>query len=105
MYVLKAKFSNDLKAIEDWVNQKYVEYSREYGSGNIPYSVKAKVGKKAYNDALALEEDCDEKVEEILTKITTLLEETGQSTNIVSEIRAAYENEKMLAKSYYMEQV
>ena len=105
MYVLKAKFSSDLKGIEDWVNSKYREYTKEYGEGNIPYSVKAKVGRKAYNDALALEADCDAKVENILSKITVLLQETGQSTNVVDEIRASYENEKMLAKSYYMDQV
>ena len=105
MYVLKAKFSTDLKAIEDWVNSKYREYTKEYGEGNIPYSVKAKVGRAAYDKALALETSCDTQVEEILAKLTTLLEETGQSTNIVSEIRASYENEKMLAKSYYMDQV
>jgi len=105
VYVLKAKFTSDLESIEDWVNEKYREYTKEYGEGNIPYSVKAKVGKKAYNDALALEAECDAKMEEILTKLTTLLEETGQSTAVVTEIRAAYENEKLLAKSYYMDQV
>ena len=105
IYVLKAKFSSELKNIEDWVIEKYREYTKEYGEGNIPYSVKAKVGKKAYNDALALEAECDAKMEEILTKLTTLLEETGQSTAVVTEIRAAYENEKLLAKSYYMDQV
>ena len=104
-YVLKAKFSSDLKGIEDWVNAKYRELTKEYGEGNIPYSVKTKVGKAAYNDALELEANCDAEVEEILTELTTLLEETGQSTTVVDEIRAAYENEKMLAKSYYMDQV
>ncbi|MBR5518912.1 MAG: hypothetical protein IKV86_07810 [Clostridia bacterium] len=105
MYVLKAKFSSDLKGIEDWVNSKYMELTKEYGEGNIPYSVKTKVGKTAYNNALNLEAECDAKVEVILTRLTALLKETGQSTNVVSEIRAAYENEKMLAKSYYMDQV
>ena len=104
MYVLKAKFSSDLKEIEDWVNAKYREYTKEYGEGNIPYNVKAKVGKAAYNKALDLETTCDGKVEQILSQITVLLKETGQNTGVVNEIRAAYENEKMLAKSYYMEQ-
>lgn len=106
MYVLKAKFSDDLKAIEDWVNSEYRFYCDEYGgSENIPYSVKAKVGKLAYSKALALETECDNKVNGILSRLTTLLQETGQSTNIVSEIKAAYDNEKMLAKSYYMDQI
>ena len=106
MYVLKAKFSNDLADIEKWVSEKYVFYYKEYGgSENIPSSVKTKVGKQAYAKAIELEAECDSQVNNILSRITTLLKETGQSTKIVDEIREAYENEKMLAKSYYMSKI
>lgn len=105
MYVLKAKFTDELAAIEKWVEDQYWIYTKEYGEGNVPYSVKAKIGKLAYSKALALETECDNKVNDILSRLTTLLQETGQSTNIVSEIKAAYDNEKMLAKSYYMDQI
>ena len=103
MYVLKAQFTSDLSDIEDWVNSEYRKYMKEY-DGNIPSSVKMKVGQTAYSDALALEKDCDAQVTVIFNRITTLLNETGQSTVIVDEMKAAYDNEKMVAKSYYMSQ-
>lgn len=106
MYVLKAKFSSDLSDIEDWVNEKYRLYCKEYGgSENIPSSVKTKVGKQAYARAIELEKECDAQVNEILARVTVLLKETGQSSKVTDEIREAYENEKMLAKSYYMSQI
>ena len=105
LYVMKAKFSQDLTAIEDWVNSEYRKYSKEYGSGKIPSSIKIKVGKAAYAKALDLESKCDAQVGEILERITVLLKETGQSTSIVKEIEASYENEKMVAKTYYMNQI
>lgn len=105
MYVLKAKFSGDLSAIESWVKGEYWVYTLQYGEGNVPSSIKMKIGREAYAKATALEVDCDSKVNAILSRITTLLTETGQSTKLVDEIRAAYDNEKMLAKSYYMSQI
>lgn len=105
MYVLKARFSNDLEAIEKWVKDTYRPYTREYGVGNEPSSVKTKIGKEAYAKALALETECDTKVTAILDKLRVLLKETGQDVKLVDEIKAAYDNEKMLAKSKYMSKV
>lgn len=105
MYVLKAKFTSDLADVEKWVNDQYWIYTLEYGEGNVPSSIKTKIGKRAYEKATALEVECDTEVNNILSRITTLLTETGQSTKVVDEIKAAYENEKMLAKSYYMDQI
>lgn len=105
MYVLKAKFTNELATIEKWVEDQYWIYTKEYGEGNVPYSIKAKIGKEAYAKALGLENDCDNQVNDILSRLTVLLQETGQSTNLVTEIKAAYENEKMLAKTQYMSKI
>ena len=105
LYVLKTQFSADLTRIEDWVNEQYRALCKEYGSSeNIPTSVKTKVGKRAYEKALALEDECDVKVNDILSKVKVLLKETKQSTVIVDEIKASYENEKSKAISYYMSQ-
>ena len=105
LYVLKSQFSTELTAIEDWVNSQYRYFCDEYGgSENIPSSVKIKVGKRAYEKALALEDECDAKVNEILSRVKVLLKETNQSIVIVDEIRASYENEKSKAISYYMSQ-
>ena len=62
------------------------------------------MGKRAYEKALALEDECDVKVNDILSKVKVLLKETKQSTVIVDEIKASYENEKSKAISYYMSQ-
>ncbi len=105
LYVLKSQFSADLSAIEDWVNSQYRIFCEEYGGPeNIPSSAKTKVGKRAYEKALALEDACDVKVNEILSKVKILLKETNQSVSIVNEIKASYENEKSKAISYYMSQ-
>lgn len=103
LYVLKAEFSGELSAIENWVNDQYWKYTQEY-DGNIPSSVKVKIGRKAYADALALEDSCDVEFYAILDRIEVLLKETGQSTTLVSEMRAAYDSEKKAAISYYMDQ-
>ena len=105
LYVLKSQFSADLTEIENWVNEQYMNFCEEYGGAeNIPSSVKTKVGKRAYEKALALEDECDVKVNEILSKVKVLLKETNQSTAVVDEIKASYDNEKSVAISYYMSQ-
>lgn len=104
MYVLKAKFSNELSAVESWVHSEYNRV-RTANGGTISTAEKWTIGKAAYSRALALEGDCDSQVSAILNRLTVLLEETGQSTKLVSEIRAAYENEKVSAKSLYMSKI
>lgn len=104
MYVLKAKFTNELSAVESWVNSEYSRV-RSANGGTISTAEKWKIGKTAYSKALALESDCDSQVSAILNRLTVLLEETGQSTKLVSEIKTAYENEKVSAKSFYMSKI
>ena len=101
MYVLKAKFTGELKVIKEWVLDEYVRLPKEQRTA----SLKAKIGKEAYAKAAVLEADCDAQVSEILQRMTVLLEETGQSTSIVEEIQTAYENEKMSTKSYYLSRI
>ncbi len=104
MYVLKAKFNSELASVESWVHSEYAKYRKLY-EGEVPSSEKMKIGSAAYSKALSLEADCDGQVKGILDNLTVLLKETGQNTNLVSEIQAAYENEKMVAKSLYMSKI
>ena len=104
LYVLKSGFSSELAGIEQWVEDEYAIYYKEYGDG-VPSSIKTKIGKAAYAKALALEEKCDGEINNILSRLEVLLEETGQDTSLVTEIRNAYENEKMVAKSKYMSKI
>lgn len=102
VYVLKAKFTGDLNAVESWVHSEYKKLTAEEKKST---SAKVKIGREAYSRALALEADCDAQMEEILGRLTVLLEETGQSTSLVTEIREAYENEKTVKISYYMDKI
>lgn len=102
IYVLKAKFTSELDAVEQWVHSEYNKLTAEEKKSR---SAKVKIGREAYSRALALEADCDSQIDDILNRLTLLLEETGQSTALVSEIRKAYENEKKVAISYYMDKI
>ncbi len=102
IYVLKAKFTGELDGVEDWVHAQVKALTPEEKKSK---SAKVRIGREAYSMALELEADCDNQMEEILNRMTVLLEETGQSTNLVSEIRKAYENEKRVAISYYMDKI
>lgn len=102
IYVLKAKFSGELDGVEDWV---YAEIKKLTPEEKKSKASKVRIGREAYSMALALEADCDSQMNDILDRLTVLLEETGQSTALVSEIRKAYENEKKVAISYYMDKI
>lgn len=102
IYVLKAKFTNELDNVEDWV---YAEIKKLTQEEKKSKTAKVRIGREAYSMALALEADCDSQMDDILNRLTVLLEETGQSTALVSEIRKAYENEKTVAISYYMDKI
>lgn len=102
IYVLKAKFTSELDGVEDWV---YAEIKKLTPEEKKSKASKVRIGREAYSMALALEADCDSQMDEILDRLTVLLEETGQSTSLVSEIRKAYENEKKVAISYYMDKI
>lgn len=102
IYVLKAKFTGELDAVEDWV---YAEIKKLTQEERKSTSSKVRIGREAYSMALDLEAECDGQMDDILNRLTVLLKETGQSTSLVSEIREAYENEKTLAISYYMDKI
>lgn len=102
MYVLKSQFTSELSGIKKWVIQEYKKLTPEEKKSD---SVKMKIGRIAVADASALEKKCDAQVEEILSKITDLLVGSGQSTDLVKQIRKAYEEEKQLTKSYYISKI
>ena len=99
MYVLKSRFTGELKTIEKWVKTEYKKLTAEEKKS---IAVKTKIGKEAISRATALEKDCDAQVEGILSEVTNLLKQTGQSTDLVKQIRDAYQQEKQLTKSYYV---
>ena len=99
MYVLKSQFSSRLADIEQWAELTYVNLSDEEIKTK---SAKWKIASEALEMAAELEKKCDAEVEQVLSELTSALEETNQSTKLVDEIRNSYKNEKELAKSYYI---
>lgn len=102
MYVLKSQFTGKLEEVKKWVVSEYQKLSAEEKKS---MAVKTKIGKEAIARATALEKDCDAQVESILSEISTLLKETGQSTDLVKQIREAYNEEKQLTKAYYVSKI
>ena len=102
IYVLKAKFTSELDSVENWVYAEIKKLTKEEKKSKAS---KVRIGREAYSMALDLEAECDGQMDDILNRLTVLLKETGQSTDLVSEIREAYENEKTLAISYYMDKI
>ena len=102
MYVLKSQFTNEILEVKKWVVKEYQKLKPEEKKSD---SIKMKIGRVALDDVAVLEKECDAQVEEILSKITELLTESGQSTDLVKQIRNAYEEEKQLTKSYYISKI
>ena len=98
MYVLKSQYINYLKGIEQNVIDDY---------NALPKEQKNAAGKRAvimsyYSKGLALETECDAKVEMVLADLEKILDEAGRDKSLISTIRTAYQNEKTLQKSYYL---
>lgn len=98
MYVLKSQYINYLKGIEQNVIDDY---------NALPKEQKNAAGKRSvimgyYSKGLALEAECDAKVESVLAELEKILDEAGRDKSLISTIRTAYQNEKTLQKSYYL---
>lgn len=100
MYVLKSTFTSSLDAL---YNRAIAEYNalpdsqKESGKTNIINTL--------YPQAAELEKQCDAQVKEVLASLTELLNEDGQSLELVDTIRVAYYQEKSVRKAMYMEKL
>lgn len=104
MYVLKSSFLGQLdalygKAFGDYeaVYHDLTEAQREEKKKSIISSL--------YPQAVSLEKQCDTQVNQVLSKLETLLKESGGDTSLVGKIRDAYQSEKSLKKAYYLNQI
>lgn len=99
MYVLKSQFTGEIAAIEAEAKEEYKSLPKEERKSQ---SAKLRIGAEALDKATGLERRCDAEVEQVLNELTSVLNETNQSTKLVDEIRSSYEREKELTKSYYI---
>ena len=98
IYILKQSYGNKLDSL---VQQTRSEYWA------IPKEQRKDISKQKFvttkaSQALALEKECDAKVEEVISELTSVLKANNKDLSLVDSIRKAYDNEKQLKKSYYI---
>lgn len=97
IYVLEAKFTSELGALEKWAVDEY---------NATPKSEKAAKKKElasyGWPKLVALEKECDTNVKIVLDELRTILKDAGQNTDLADQINSAYKDKKQLAKSRYI---
>ena len=98
MYVLKAKYLGELGKLERTAKSEYSALTAEEKKKGGARAIISKY----MNPGLALQNQCDSEVEELLSTLKRFLQEREESLEIISVMRAAYEREKELKKAYYL---
>lgn len=98
LYSLKAYYLGQLGQLEAKVKSDYL---------SLPKEKRNLIGKKELvtkymSTAVGLLNQCDAKVENILSELKADIEELNGDTSIIKTIREAYKNEKNLKKAYYI---
>ncbi len=101
MYVLKSSFVSQLDQI---YNTAFTEYKALWRSMTEEErsAKKNELLKRVYPQAVALEDECDKQVDEVITKLKSLLKESGQDNSLADKIYESYKNEKSLKKAHYI---
>ena len=98
MYTLQATFLSELGAIEAKARAVFAKRPKE--ERNL--STAQKLAPSFINEGLALESKCDSEVSSLLNSFEAELKEAGASTDIVKNMREAYQTQKRLKKAYYL---
>lgn len=97
MYALKAKYLGALGSLESQAISEY-KSAKAAGEDVTPASVVSKY----VGTGLGLQGQCDGEVAAVLNNLKSTLVAEGASTAIIPVMKAAYEREKELKKSYYL---
>lgn len=98
LYSLKAVMIGELENVLGQAKAEYMALSPEQRGTRA----KAALAQKYISKGLSLEGNADAKVENILSNLDSQLKSIGETTNIVGEVRKAYNSEKAARKSYYL---
>ena len=98
MYTLQATFLSELGAIEAKARAVFAQLPKE--ERNL--STAQKLAPSFINEGLALESKCDSEVSSLLNAFEAELKEAGANTEIVKNMREAYQTQKRLKKAYYL---
>lgn len=97
MYVIKSSFESELDVLYGEAKEYYSQLVAEDKK-----NIKSEMVKKFYSQATSLEGQCDQKVESVLSELSSVLESSGDDAKIVDKIRDMYHEEKSLKKAYYL---
>ena len=95
MYVLQATYEGKLEAIVQ-------EAIDEYTAGEHTSENRTRIVYSKYDALTKLEQECDQKVADIVSRMRELLKATGQSESLADDVQRTYEEEKSLKKAYYI---
>ena len=97
IYVLEANFTSQLNSLEAWALSQFEPVPMEQKAAK-----KKELAAIGFPKLAALERECDTKVEAILSELNEVLKASGQGTELVDQIRNAYEEKKIVTKSHYI---
>lgn len=98
VYVLREEFLIKLDNLMGQAKKDYLALAPEERSGTKLTGLVSSYFTKAYS----LEAECDACMEEIITRMETLLKKNGGDLSIAQTVFDTYLNEKSLKKSWYM---
>lgn len=100
IYVLKAEYVSVLSEIEGEIKGYYNSLMRQ--EGMTKSKAKLSVANNYTETMLVFQKKCDDAVNNILSKLETVLNENDGDLEIISQIRQEYQNIKNEKMNYYM---
>ncbi len=101
MYILQATYISKLGNVESRAREAYANLPKE--EHNLIGA--QKLAPQFINEGLSLERQCDNEVEAVLVAMETELKKIGEDTSIIATMKATYETQKRLKKSYYLSSI
>lgn len=92
VYLLRSSFTGQLDSL-------IAEAKEEYYATPSNMRDTVAIGRKYLGRGQALEKQCDAQMETLLADVKTELERTGGDTSVVSQMRAAYKEQKSIKKA------
>lgn len=98
LYALKSRYIGLLDAMVDSAVNEY----KALDESKRTRSKQLEIGASYAGKAMALEEECDAKVNSIAERLRKELDANGKDTAVVDRILSAYTNEKNIKRAYYL---
>ena len=100
IYILKAEYVSVLSGIESEIKGYYNSLMRQ--EGMTKSKAKLSVANNYTETMLVYQKKCDDAVNNVLSKLETVLNENDGDLDIISQIRQEYQNIKNEKMNYYM---